>query len=66
MSDILEIKILYKLSGDEDKDATVLNPTTEEFDELDDSLSDREKAAEVAKQLLPDDAQFWVFIKDEH
>ena len=65
MSDIYEIKIAYKLSSDE-AEYSVINPTTEAFENLDSNLTDREKAEIVAKQELPSDAIYGIMIKDEN
>jgi len=67
MSEIYEIKIAYKLSGDiENSEYNVINPTTEAFDAMDSTLTDREKAEILVKQELPNDVIYGIMIKDEN
>jgi hypothetical protein len=57
-----DIKILYKLEGEEAASYLLL---PEDFEGLDDSLTDRQKATIVAERELPNGAEFKVFIKEE-
>lgn len=62
MSNFQDIKILYKLTGEEAASYPLM---PEDFDGLDSGLTDRQKATIVAERELPTGAEFQVFIKEE-
>jgi len=60
MSSFEDVKILYKLEGEEAKSYPIL---PEDFEGLTGTL--REQALIVADKVLPEGAEFQVFIKEE-